>query len=117
MTDLLFVVVCGYVLVALCRSQMTHGADNGSTRSRRNIDCKITAHGFKNIYFLWTWRYIKTNVKFPLLAPFRRIMVPKTINILLFIIGKKYITVRLGQLVNIIFQIVLGWSFQNNYDV
>jgi len=42
---------------------------------------------------------------------------PKTINILLFITGKKYITVRLGQLVNIIFQIVLSWSFQNNYDI
>jgi len=69
---------------------MIHGADNGCTRSRRNIERKITVHGFQNIYFLWTWRQIKTIVKFLLLAPFKRIMVPKTINILLFIIGKKY---------------------------
>jgi hypothetical protein len=55
-TDLLFVVECGCILVALCRSQMMLGAGNGWTRSRRNIERKITVHFFQNIYFLWTWR-------------------------------------------------------------
>jgi hypothetical protein len=87
-TNLLVEGVCGCLLVALCRSQTIHGADNGSTRSRRNIEHKITV--FKILIFLWKWRQIETNVKFLLLVPFKRIMVPKTINILLFIIGKKY---------------------------